>query len=113
MEPVEEKNVGITEVLENISEMKRVNCDDVQKLEEKITGEEVSSTLMQKRNNVAPGPGGFGGGFYKVFWKYFKNIVVCTINEIYEEGALPLPLSLGIIALIPKGDKDQRYISNW
>lgn len=37
-------------------------------------------TLKETRNNVAPGPGGFGGNFYKVFWKYLKNIVVIAIN---------------------------------
>ena len=59
----EENNIDIAEVLESISQMKKVNCDDVQKLEEKITGEEVSRTLKQTRNNIAPGLGGFGGGF--------------------------------------------------
>ena len=40
------------------------------------------------RNNVAPG--GFGGDFYKVFWKYLKTIVIGTITEIYINGELPI-----------------------
>ena len=85
----------------------------MQKLDGKITEEEVCRTLKKTRNNVAPDPGSFGGGFYKVFWKYLKKIVVSAFNEIYDVGEPPLTLRLGIIALIPKGDKDQRYISNW
>ena len=69
--------------------------------------------LKQTRNNVAPGLGGFGGSFYKVFWKFLKNIVIGAINEIYENRELPLSLRLGIVALIPKSDKDQCFISNW
>ena len=56
---------------------------------------------------------GLGGGFYKVFWKYLKRVVVGAIGEIYENKELPLSQRLGIIALIPKSDKDPRFIKNW
>ena len=36
-----------------------------------------------------------------------------AINEIYINEELPITLRLRIIALIPKGDKDQRFINNW
>ena len=36
-----------------------------------------------------------------------------AIHEIFENKELPLTVRLGIIALIPKGDKDKRLISNW
>ena len=42
-----------------------------------------------------------------------KNIVIGAINKIYEKGELPLSLRLGIVALMPEGDKYQRYILNW
>ena len=72
----------------------------------------MSSTLKVTKNNVAPGPGGFGGAFYKMFWKYLKYIVVGAIREVYENKELPLSQRLGIIALIPKYDKDKQYIKN-
>ena len=62
---------------------------------------------------MAPGPGGFGGAFYKVFWRYFKWVVVGAIREIYANRELLLSQRLGIIVLIPKSDKDQRFIKNW
>ena len=73
----------------------------------------MSVTLKNTKNNVAPGPGGFGGGFYKVFWRHLKWIVMGAIKEIYSNRELPLSQRLGIIALIPKSDKDQRFITNW
>ena len=66
----QETNVDTEEILESIAELKKVSLDDKSRLEQKVTGEEVSNTLRQTRNNVAPGLGGFGGSFYKVFWKY-------------------------------------------
>ena len=71
----------------------------------KILEEEVENTLKCTKNNIAPGHGGFGGGFYKVFWKFLKNTVVNAINEIYENEELPITLRLGVIALIQRGTK--------
>ena len=36
-----------------------------------------------------------------------------AIKEIYSNRELPISQRLGIIALIPKSDKDQRFITNW
>ena len=36
-----------------------------------------------------------------------------SIHEIFINKELPLTVRLGIIALIPKGDKDRKFISNW
>ena len=74
-------------------------------MDSEIIEVEVSVTLKNTRNNVAPGPGGFGGAFYKVFWRYFKWVVVGAIKEIYVNKELPLSKRLGIIAVIPKSDK--------
>ena len=109
----EESFCSKRKILESIGNVKEVSEDDRTNLEKNITLEEVSNTLKNTRNNVAPGAGGFGGSFYKVFWKYLKFIVLKNIQEIFQKQELPLSLRLGVIALIPEGDKDQRYISNW
>ena len=93
--------------------MTKFNNEDASRLECKITEGEVAVTLLHTKNNMAPGPGGFGGGFYKMFWKYFKWVVMGAIGEIYENREIPLSQRLGIIALIPKSDKDPRFIKNW
>ena len=87
--------------------MTKLELEDSRKLECEINEGEVSVTLRNTKNNVAPGPGGFGGSFYEVFWKYLKWTVMGAIREIYTNRELPLSQRLGIMALIPKSDKDQ------
>ena len=49
----------------------------------------------------------------KTFLEILKNIVLAASREVYENRELPLSQRLGIIALIPKADKDRHYIKNW
>ena len=108
----EEKEVDKDEILRIIAQFKKVSVDDGARMDREITEDEVSDSLENTCNNIAPGSDGFGGSFYKVFWKLFKTIVVKAINEIYVNEELLITLRLGIIALIPKVDKDQRFINN-
>ena len=108
-----ETRVDKDEITKNIETVTKIDKENVKKLELEITEGDVSSTLRVTKNNVGPGPGRFGGAFYKMFWKYLKNIVVAAIREVYKNRELPLSQRLGIIALIPKADKDRRYSKNW
>ena len=86
--------------------MKGISESDRCQLEKEITLEEVSNTLKNTKNNVAPGAGGFTGSSYKVFWCLLKKIVLGAIHKIFKNKKLPLLVRLGKIALIPKCDKD-------
>ena len=108
-----EAKVNKKEIFQNIDNLKKIELEECRKLECGITEGEVTVTLKNTKNNVAPGPHGFGGSFYKVFWKYLKKIVVGAIGEIYMNRELPLSQRLGIIALIPKSDKDHGFIAKW
>ena len=77
------------EILERIGDVKQISKHDKENLEQKISMEEVSNTLKNTRNNVAPGAGGFTGAFYKVFWKFLKVIVLEAIHEIFENKDCP------------------------
>ena len=63
--------------------VKQISLHDRDNLENEISMDELSKTLKNTRNNVAPGAGGFTGGFYKVFWKNLKNIVLGAVHEIF------------------------------
>merc|ERR1711888_403737 len=67
-----EARVDKEEILRNIEVLSKLELEDSRGLECEITEGEVSVTLKYTKNNVAPGPGGFGGAFYKVFWIYVK-----------------------------------------
>ena len=101
------------DILEKIGEVKRISEEENCQLEKKITMEEVSNTLKNTKNNVAPGAGGFKGSFYKVFWCFIKKIALGTIYEIFDNKELPISVKLGIIALIAKGEKDRKFVLNW
>ena len=61
------------DILENIGEVKKISEEENCQLEKKIMMEEVSNTVKNTKNNVAPGAGGFTGSFYKVFWCYINK----------------------------------------
>ena len=69
--------------------------------------------FKKDKKNIAPGPPGFTGTFYKAFWSVLKHIVHKTINSIYDDNELTDSLQFGIVNIILKGQKDQRHLSNW
>ena len=62
---------------------------------------------------MALGTFGFTGGFYKVFWCLLKMLDLGEMHEIFKKKELPIAVRLGVIALIPKGNRDKRNVSNW
>ena len=50
---------------------------------------------------------------YKAFCSELTHIVHKTMNSIYHDNELPDSLRFGIVHIIPKGQKDQRHLSNW
>ena len=59
------------EILNNIESIKKVNESDKVRMDAEVSEDEVGVTLKNTRNTISPGYGGFGGDFYKMFWKYF------------------------------------------
>ena len=87
--------------------------DQKQKMEGLITVEELTRYLKKAKNNVSPGSSGFTNDFFKFFWIDLKFFVTKAINYSYEIGMLSVTQRLGIITLIPKGDKNKTFLKNW
>ena len=83
------------------------------KMERIITTEELTNYLKKTKNNVSPGSSGFTNEFFKYFWIDLKFFITKAINFGYEMGMLSVTQRLGIITLIPKGDKDKTLLKNW
>ena len=83
------------------------------KMEGLISTEELTKYLKQTKNNVSPGSSGFTNEFFKFFWNDMKIFISKAINYGYEAGMLSISQRLGIITLIPKGDKDKTMLKNW
>ena len=97
----------------NLYEIPKVNNTDKESMEGKITVEEMTSYLKKSKNNVAPGSSGFTNEFYKFFWRDIKSFVINSVDYAFEHNRLSVSQKLGIISIIPKGDKDKRYLTNW
>ena len=78
-----------------------------------LTLSELTSYLKKTKNNVSPGSSGFTNEFFKFFWIDLKVFVTNSVNYSYEIGMLSVTQRLGIITLIPKGDKDKTFLKNW
>ena len=78
-----------------------------------ITLQEMTKYLKKCKNNVAPGSTGFTNEFFKFFWRDIKYFVINYVDFVFEKNRLAVSQSLGIISIIPKGEKDKRYLTNW
>ena len=82
-------------------------------MEGNLTMSELTKYIKTIRNNVSPGSSGFTGDFFKIFWRDLKMALLNSINYSFEIGSLSVTQKLGILTLLPKGDKDKQLIKNW
>ena len=62
---------------------------------------------------MAPGSTGFTMSSTIFFWVDLKLFITNAINYSYVNGKLSVTQRLGILTLIPKGDKDKYHLKNW
>ena len=86
---------------------KRLTESQKSKMEGLLSIEELTKYLKKTKNNVAPGSTGFSNEFFKFFWADLKVFIVNAINYSYQIGQLSVTQRLGIVTIIPKGDKDK------
>ena len=91
----------------------KLSREEAERLEGKISIEEATKYMKQCRLDASPGSSGFTGGFYKFFWRNLKHFIVNSLNYAYETGNLSITQKLGVIILLPKPEKDKRYLTNW
>ena len=97
----------------NCENIPKLNDMEKGKMEGKITLDEMTKYLKKTKNNVAPGSSGFTNEFYKFFWRDLKLFVINSVDYAFDNNRLTVSQNLGIISIIPKGEKDKRYLTNW
>ena len=83
------------------------------KMEGLLSLNELTKYFKKTTNNVSPGSSGFTNEFFKFFWIDLKHFITNALNFSYETGMLSVTQRLGIITLIPKGEKDKTFLKNW
>ena len=78
-----------------------------------LNKDDISESLYKMSNNKSPGLDGWTVEFFKFFWKDLSDFILRSFNNSFANGELPSSLTRGVITLIPKPNKDRRYIKNW
>ena len=91
----------------------RLDRDSKASCEGLVTVSECLGVLKTKESNKSPGSDGFPAEFYKVFWNDISVLIVNSINCSFQKGQLSVTQRQGIIALLPKKDKNPLFLKNW
>ena len=81
-------------------------------LNEEFTLDELSRAVKELKNRKCPGPDGLPTDLYKVFWRTLKQPLKEAIDFAWRIEELHTTALRGVLNLIPKGDKDTRYLKN-
>ena len=74
--------------------------------------DEFYDALMTLKPNKVPGLDGITLEFYREFWKDLSPFLIAMYRHSYDKGILPESVHWGLISLLPKNNKDMRYVKN-
>ena len=80
--------------------------------ETQLNTQDLELAIKGMNNNKTPGQDGIPIDFYKVFWTKLKTIFLNMVTSVYNNNQLHPTARKGILNLIPKPNKDSRYIKN-
>lgn len=97
------------------SARKTVVIDNLDKklLVSSFTGDELTDALKDMKANKCPGSDGLSADLYKKVWEELADSYLECVNTVFHRGLLSNEQRRGVITLIPKKDKDRRYMSSW
>ena len=74
--------------------------------------EEIARAVLQLKNGKCPGIDGINADFYKVFWCKLGDAFFSMLQCAFKQGKFGKSLMRGVINLIPKANKDVRFLKN-
>ena len=96
-----------------LKQLKQLEEEDKIKCEAEISLKELGKNLRMLPNNKTPGCDGFTTEFYKFFWKDLKMLLHNSLIHSYKTGILSLDQRRAVLCLLPKLNKDLRYLKHW
>ena len=91
----------------------RLTIEQKSVLDHPLTIEDLALALKNMKNYKTPGLDGFTTNFYKFFGADLKALFFEIICHSFQVGELSCGLRRGILSLLPKTDKDLRYLKSW
>ena len=98
----------------NKEHIPKLNDYDLNFCDQDLTIEQCTLALKTLQNDKSPGSDGYTTNFYNFFWIDLKSFLYDSYMYSYSTTAiLTQNQRCGILNLIPKKDKDLRYLANW
>ena len=91
----------------------RLSEDEKNMLDNCLTKSEVLDALKRCKNEKTPGSDGFTAEFFKFFWIDLGDFIYRSFLQSYKKGELSQSQKLGIISILPKGNKPREFLKNW
>ena len=90
----------------------KLDSSQKKQMDERITIEEIKTALDSMKHGKCPGNDGLSVEFYQTFWPELRESFYKMLQISIEKGQLGDSARRGLMQLIPKKDKDSRYIKN-
>ena len=91
----------------------KLNCEESALLDQQITQQEIEQVIKEMARNKTPGTDSFPVEMYIMFYSKFKDILFEMYQCALQKKKLPISMREGLISLIPKKCKDNRYVKSW
>ena len=86
--------------------------DDQKLCDGPITEAECINAINGFKKDKTPGTDDFSAEFYKFFWPELRTEMLASFHFAFQTGSLSISQRRGVIALIPKKDKDKSLLEN-
>ena len=91
----------------------RLNQEEIEIMNNPITGTEIEAVIRNLPKNKSPGPDGFIGVFYETFREELMPILLKLFQKTAEGGTCPNSFYEATITLTTKPDKDNTKKENY
>ena len=105
-------DIDLNTLLENI-DVPKLTFEQQSILDADITKTEILNVLKNCKPDKSPGTDGFSSEFFKFFRKDLGTFIFRSFNQSCKVGYLSSTQKLGIISILPKGNKPREFLKNW
>jgi len=98
---------------ESTNHNKVIPLEDKEACDNDISQSEILLAIKSLKNNKSPGSDGLTSELYKMFAERLSPFLLKVFEESLESEALPASMTQGVMALIPKPNKDKECLENW
>ena len=103
----------IREIFLSNQNIPKLDPEAQNKCNEPLNLGDLNKALKEMALDKSPGPDGLTTNFYKCFWNQLKQPLLDSYLYSFKHGQLADGQTRGILNLIPKKDKDLRYLRSW